>query len=388
MPTVLTSALLMKGDRVLLAQRRGARPPFAGQWVLPFGLPREMEAAEECLERVAASELGVTAQVYGFAETLYLSESGAGGEFVTNVFRLDRWEGSLRYRAGGDYEEVRWVDAGELSRLPMPLPLRRWLLTRVRPEAEGAAEVDVRAAWNAIARSYQARHKISTDIVHYGPGVPSEEELGLVGDVQGKRVLEIGCGGGQCTIAFARRGALAVGKDLSDEQVAFARELAASEGVEARFYQGSVEDLSEFPDASQDVVFSAHGLSYVADIAACFAEAYRVLKPGGVFVFSGDHPLANVLSEDGPPWVVERGYWDAEQVWRWEPDEPKPLMRSYYRPLGETFQHLVDAGFMVERILEPRPIDDAKRSGFPELPPDERDKLVPSTVIFKARKPA
>jgi ubiquinone/menaquinone biosynthesis C-methylase UbiE/ADP-ribose pyrophosphatase YjhB (NUDIX family) len=388
MPTVLTSALLMEGDRVLLAQRRDASPPFAGQWVLPFALPGEMEAAEECLVRMAESELGVTARAYGFAETLYLSESGRGGEFVANVFRLDRWEGRLRYRAGGDYEEVRWVDAGELSSLPMPLPLRRWLLTLVRPGAESAAEVDVRAAWNAIARSYQARHKISTDVVHYGPSIPNEDELGLVGDVRGKRVLEIGCGGGQCTIAFARRGALAVGKDLSDEQVAFARELAASEGVEARFYQGSVEDLSEFPDASQDVVFSACAMAYVPDIASCFSEVHRVLKPGGVFAFSQGHPMANALSDEGPPWIVERSYWDAEHVWRWELDEQKPLMRTSYRPVGELFQHLVDAGFVVERILEPQPIDDPKRSGFPELPPDERDRLVPSIIIFKARKPA
>ena len=373
---------------MLLAQRRGQSPPFAGQWLLPFGFLGEREAAEECLERVVESELGVKTQSYEFADTLYFAEPGAGGDFVTNVFRLDRWEGRVRYRAAGDYEDVRWADAAELSQLAMPLPLRKWLLNLLRPEAEGAAEVDVRAAWNAIAAAYQARHNISTDIVHYGPCAPSEDQLQLVGDVRGKRVLEIGCGGGQCAIAFAKRGALAVGKDLSDEQVAFARELAAREGVEARFYQGSVEDLSEFPDASQDVVFSAYALGYVADVAGCFSEVRRVLKPGGVFVFSDDHPLANVLSEEGPPWVVERSYWDGEQVWRWEKDEPKPLMRSYCRPVSDIFQHLVEAGFVVERILEPQPAEDARRTGFPELRPEARDKLVPTTIIFKARRPA
>jgi ubiquinone/menaquinone biosynthesis C-methylase UbiE/ADP-ribose pyrophosphatase YjhB (NUDIX family) len=388
MPTILVSALLLDGERVLLAQRRPTSPPFAGQWLLPFGFLGDVEAAEECLERVVEFELRVTPKAHEFAETLYLTEPGSGAQFVTNVFRVNRWERRLRYRAEGDYQEVRWVDAAELSRLPMPLPLRRWLLRLLGPAVESPAEVDVRAAWNAIARAYQERHKISTDIVHYGPCIPGEDDLGLVGDVRGKRVLEIGCGGGQCAIAFAKRGALVVGKDLSDEQVAFARELAAREGVEACFYQGSVEELPEFPDASQDVVFSAYALSYVADIGSCFSEVRRVLKPGGVFVFSCDHPLTNVISEEGPPWVVERGYWDAYLVWRWEKDEPNPLMQSYYRPVSDIFQHLVDAGFVVERVLEPRPIEDAKRTGFPDLECEERDKMVPATVIFKARKPA
>jgi len=81
-------------------------------------------------------------------------------------------------------------------------------------------------------------------------------------------------------------------------------------------------------------------------------------------------------------------YWDGEQVWRWEKDEPKPLMRSYCRPVSDIFQHLVEAGFVVERILEPQPAEDARRTGFPELRPEARDKLVPTTIIFKARRPA
>jgi ubiquinone/menaquinone biosynthesis C-methylase UbiE len=330
----------------------------------------------------------VTPQAHEFAETLYLTEPGSGAEFVTNVFRINKWERRLRYRAEGDYQEVRWADGVELSRLPMPLPLRKWLLTLLRPEAESGEEVDMRSAWNAIAAAYQERHKISTDIVHYGPRMPSEDDLGLVGDVRGKRVLEIGCGGGQCAIGFAKRGALAVGKDLSDEQVAFARELAAREGVEARFYQGSVEELPEFPDESQDVVFSAYALSYVADIESCFSEVRRVLRPGGVFVFSCDHPLANVISEQGPPWVVKRSYWDAEQVWPWQEENASAVMRSYYRPVSEIFECLTGAGLVVERILEPQPVEHTKDTSWDDSFPLEKLKMVPATVIFKARKPA
>ncbi|MBI4416731.1 MAG: methyltransferase domain-containing protein, partial [Euryarchaeota archaeon] len=129
---------------------------------------------------------------------------------------------------------------------------------------------DNRAAWNAISREYQAKHRIPTDDAHYGPRMPTERQLQLIGDVRGKRLLEIGCGGGQCAIAFAKRGAIAAGKDLSEEQLAFARALAEREGVHVDFHHGTVEDLSEFGDETQDVVFSAWALPFVEDIARCF----------------------------------------------------------------------------------------------------------------------
>ena len=89
-------------------------------------------------------------------------------------------------------------------------------------------QIDMRAAWNRTSAGYQRLHQISTDAAHYGPWAPDESELRLLGDVRDKRILEIGCGGGQCSIAFARQGAIAVGIDLSDEQLAFASELAQS----------------------------------------------------------------------------------------------------------------------------------------------------------------
>ena len=93
--------------------------------------------------------------------------------------------------------------------------------------------INMRAAWNTISPHYQAEHQIPADFVHYGPHCPNEDQLQLLGDTRGKRVLEIGCGGGQCSVAFAKRGAIATGLDISDEQVKFARRLAEANEVEA-----------------------------------------------------------------------------------------------------------------------------------------------------------
>ena len=95
--------------------------------------------------------------------------------------------------------------------------------------------INMRGAWNRISRNYQTDHKIPTDFVHYGPNCPNEDQLRLIGDVRDKRVLEIGCGGGQCAIAFAKRGAVATGVDLSDAQIEFAQRLAAREGARSGF---------------------------------------------------------------------------------------------------------------------------------------------------------
>ena len=53
-----------------------------------------------------------------------------------------------------------------------------------------------RRSWNTVSASYQAERRISTDDVHYGPLAPGERELRLLGDVAGRCVIEIGCGGG------------------------------------------------------------------------------------------------------------------------------------------------------------------------------------------------
>src|SRR5690242_14692265 len=102
------------------------------------------------------------------------------------------------------------------------------------------SETDLRESWNRLAAHYQRQHAIPTDSAHYGVAAPNEDQLHLLGDVSGKRILELGCGGGQCSIAFARQGAECVGVDLSDEQIAYARALAEQEGVEVAFHQGDM----------------------------------------------------------------------------------------------------------------------------------------------------
>ncbi len=249
--------------------------------------------------------------------------------------------------------------------------------------------IDMRGAWNRTSAGYQELHQIPTDSAHYGPWAPTEAELGLLGEVRGRRILELGCGGGQCSITFARQGAEAVGIDLSDEQLAFARRLAAAEGVAVSFVQGDASDLGRWDDGAFDIVFSSYALHYVPDVERCLREVSRVLVPGGRLVFSLDHPFWNCFfdeEEDEDSLTPARSYFRRGAM-EWQFRTGGEWMRSFHRTVGDWVDALHGAGLQVERVLEPEPV----------LGPEEESRwgddyelmmarLVPQTVIFVARK--
>src|SRR3972149_5538370 len=79
--------------------------------------------------------------------------------------------------------------------------------------------VDIRKSWDKIAEYYNIRYEISCDVVHYGPLCPGEDRLRLLGDIRGKKVIDMGCGGGQNAVALAKMGAKVTAVDFSCEQI-------------------------------------------------------------------------------------------------------------------------------------------------------------------------
>jgi ubiquinone/menaquinone biosynthesis C-methylase UbiE/ADP-ribose pyrophosphatase YjhB (NUDIX family) len=394
MPEILSLALFERSRRTLVVCRKTDAPPFVGQWLLPGGAVGADESAEEALERHCYAELGVEIGPPEFAETLYLEDAASAVRYVANIFRVPRHEGKLRFRAAGDYDDARWLDDAELAALAMPPALLEWLRAGRRvpvqvhaiPVPAAGYAPDNRVAWNTIARAYQERYKVPTDRLTYAARCPGEDELGLIGDVRGKRVLVLGCGGGQDCIALAKQGAQVVGIDLSDKQIEYGRRLSDREGVLVTLLQGNVEELRDIDDSTQDIVVSLHALNYVEHVDRVFTEAYRVLKPTSAVVFSVHHPFDACL-EDEPPYGVAKGYWQQELDWQWEFSEANVTarMRSWYRPVSEWFSQLMAAGFRVERLLEPPPTEE------PYSPWDrghslEKMRLVPATLILKAVK--
>jgi len=183
--------------------------------------------------------------------------------------------------------------------------------------------------------------------------------LSLLPDVRGKIVLDAGCGPGAYAQLLLDRGAQVVGVDVSPRmvQLARARLKDRAEVHLADLGQG----LPFMADASFDVVLSPLVLDCIRDQKAVFEEFHRLLRRPGVLVFSQGHPFADYLlcKRTGQT----ESYFATELVeWEWHvPGEPVSVP-WYRRPLSEILNPLIDAGFHLDRVLEPVPTDDFRKA--------------------------
>ena len=249
------------------------------------------------------------------------------------------------------------------------------------PNDRGAADkADNAAAWDRHAAAYQARAQLSTSTAQYGPEIPTEAGLRLLGDLKGKRVLELGCGGAQCSIAFAKQGATAIGVDFSAQQLAFARRLCEREDVKVELRLGDLADLAFLRADTIDVVFSSNALGYVDDLNRVFRQVHRVLKPGAPLVFSLPHPASEMFDIDGAdPLVLRRSYFDQTPVRR---DVEGAAFTDYHHTFADIYMGLARSSYRVDMVIEPEPVGGGRRS------PEWRDAYlyVPRTLIVRARK--
>ena len=136
--------------------------------------------------------------------------------------------------------------------------------------------------------------------------LPDEGELRLCGDVQGKRVIDLGSGAAHAALTFARMGAKVLAVESSAERVLEGRRAAEADGVKVEYHQGDLADLGFATSASVDAVFSAGALAGADDLARLVRQVHRVLKPGAPFVFTVPHPAATML--DGGGSAIVRSY--------------------------------------------------------------------------------
>lgn len=172
----------------------------------------------------------------------------------------------------------------------------------------------------------------------------------LAGDLQDKRVLELGCAAGLLTEQLADGGADVLAVDREPRLVEHATERLAGRA------QIAVVDLEEpFDDVltgSVNVVVASLVLHYIEDWAPLLAEIHRVLVPGGVLVFSVHHPITGWNRSEGTDYhrtelVNEEWDWDGQHV----------TATMFRRPLSAIFGPLRAAGFAVDVVDEPFPHD-------------------------------
>lgn len=220
-----------------------------------------------------------------------------------------------------------------------------------------------REAWNQRSDDYQSTHGpqlAGSGGMAWGGWQIPEAELGILGDVTGKDVLEYGCGAAQWSIALAQQGARPVGLDLSDRQLEHARRLMAEAGVDFPLVHASAEDVP-LPDASFDIVFCDHGAMSFCDPYQTVPEVARLLRPGGLFAFAGVTPLVDVCWPIGTDTIGDRLVDNYFEVYRSVEEEV-----CFNLPYGGWIRLFVGHGFEVLDLVELRPGADAESTYWDE----------------------
>jgi SAM-dependent methyltransferase len=253
---------------------------------------------------------------------------------------------------------------------------------------DGAARAASRHYWDTEAASYQAEHGDflgDTDFMWSPEGI-READLRLLGDVAGRRVLEVGCGAAQCSRWLASRGARPVAVDMSSGQLLQARLKSERTGVTVPLVQADATRLP-FADASVDLACSAFGaVPFVAEPAKVMAEVARVLRPGGRWVFSTTHPFVWCLPDepDESGLRVIHSYFD-RRAYTERSADGSPAYVETHRTIGDRVRDILAAGLELIDIVEPEWPEGETRVWGQWGP--VRGAYVPSTAIFSTRKP-
>src|SRR5262245_32041791 len=143
--------------------------------------------------------------------------------------------------------------------------------------------------WRALARAGAIFTQPDFDLDKYSAR-DRLDPLGKLGDVAGKEVLCLACGGGQQSIAFALLGANVTVADLSEEQLQRDADAAARYELKLNLLQMDMRDLSSLNESSFEVVWHGYSLNFVPGVCEVFLQVARVLRPGGIYRLNCANP--------------------------------------------------------------------------------------------------
>jgi ubiquinone/menaquinone biosynthesis C-methylase UbiE len=245
-----------------------------------------------------------------------------------------------------------------------------------------------RGWWDSDADAYHDAHGRflgDADFI-WSPENLREDDAHLLGDVAGKRVLEVGGGAAMCARWLRTRGADVVSFDVSAGMLRHARDASERSGVAVPLVQADAQFLP-FRSRVFDIAFTAFGaVPFVADSARVMREVARVLVPGGRWVFATTHPMRWSFPDDPGPdgLTATMPYWDRTPYVEFAADGT-PTYVEHHRTLGDRVRELAAAGFRLLDIVEPEwPAGHAEEWGqWSPL----RGAILPGTAIYVCELP-
>ncbi|OKP29034.1 class I SAM-dependent methyltransferase [Serratia fonticola] len=208
----------------------------------------------------------------------------------------------------------------------------------------------------------------------------------ILPDLQGKKVVDLGCGYGWfCRSAHEQGAAQVLGMDLSEKMLGKAKEMTEDPAIEYR--QQDLETL-QLPAASFDLVYSSLTLHYIEDLGKLFATVYQALVNGGEFIFTAEHPIYTAPKHQG--WLVDEagqkswpinGYQqEGQRISNWLAEG----VIKQHRMLGTYINLLVQQGFTIRYLNEWGP----SAQQIADNPALDEEKERPMIFILAVQKPA
>lgn len=204
--------------------------------------------------------------------------------------------------------------------------------------------------------------------------------------LEGKTIIDLGCGYGENCIEFSRLGAReVVGVDISSKMLEIAEKENRDEKI--KYINRSMSDLSKL-DGKYDVVVSSLAIHYIEDFDKLLKDIYNLLNEDGIFIFSQEHPLTTALKDENH-WSKDKDgnilHYNlsnygmlGERKTSWIVDG----VIKYHRTFSSIFNSLVEAGFIVEKVLEPIPSEEI----IEKYPWYRKGYHKPDFLMIKARR--
>ena len=192
----------------------------------------------------------------------------------------------------------------------------------------------------------------------------------LLPDLDRKRILDLGCGTGERCIDYLKRGAVSVtGIDISEKMLAVAK--SENNAPSITYLKMPMEDIGGL-EGEFDVAISSLALHYVEDFSGVVKNVHRLLRGGGVFIFSQEHPLSTCYSGTGDRWTRDE---DGKKIYaniadycvegRKESTWFVEGIQRYHRMFSAIVNTLADHGLKIVKMEEPYPTEEIVKR-YPE----------------------